>query len=63
MDKPTAGLRKRQQIRQANRMMMLWIAGISVVVGVSIVLVIFLAQKILFGEKVIFEKNKTVSVL
>ncbi len=63
MDKPTAGLRKRQQIRQANRMMMIWIAGISVVVGVSLVLIIFLAQKILFGEKVIFEKNKTVSVL
>lgn len=63
MDKPTAGLRKRQQISRANRTMLLWIAGVSVIVGVSIVLIIFLAQKIWFGEKVIGEKNKTVSVL
>jgi len=63
MDKSTAGLRKRQQIRSANRIMFLWIAGVSVVVGVSIVLIVFLAQKIVFGEKVIGEKNKTVSVL
>lgn len=63
VDKPTAGLRKRQQISQANRMMLLWIAGVSIIVGVSIVLVVFLAQKIWFGEKVIGEKNKTVAVL
>jgi hypothetical protein len=63
MDKPTAGLRKRQQISRANRTMLLWIAGVSVIVGVSIVLVVFLAQKIWFGEKVLAEKNHTVSVL
>lgn len=63
MEKPAAGLRKRQQISRANRTMLLWIAGVSVIVGVSIVLIIFLAQKIWFGEKVIGEKNKTVSVL
>ena len=63
MDKPTAGLRKRQQITRANQVMFLWVAGISVVVGVSIVLIIFLAEKILFGEKVIAEKQNTVAVL
>ena len=63
MDKATAGLRKRQQIGQANRMMFLWIIIISMVVGVSAVLSLFLVQKILFGEKVLGEKNKTVKVL
>jgi len=64
MDKTASvGLRKRQQISQANRMMFLWVAGVSVIVGVSLVLVVFLVQKIMFGEKVIAEKNKTVSVL
>jgi hypothetical protein len=63
MDKPTAGLRKRQQINRASRTMLIWVAGISVVVGVSVVLTVFLVQKIWFGEKVIGEKNKTVSVL
>jgi hypothetical protein len=63
MDKPTAGVRKRQQIKQANRMMLLWVAGASVVVGISVVVMVFLVQKIVFGEKVVTEKNKTVSVL
>jgi hypothetical protein len=63
MDKPTAGMRKRQQITRANQMMFLSIAGVSIVVGVCIVLVIFLVQRIWFGEKVIAEKNKTVATL
>lgn len=64
MDNSSAtSLRKRQQISQANRMMFLWIAGVSVIVGISAVLGVFLVQKILFNEKVIAEKNKTVSIL
>lgn len=63
MDKPTAGLRKRQQIGRANKIMFLWIIGVSVVVGVSVVLVIFMIQRIVFDEKVIIEKNNTVSTL
>ncbi len=63
MDKPSAGLRKRQQITHANQLMFLWIAGVSIVVGFSIVLMIFLVQRIWFGEKVITEKNKTVATL
>lgn len=63
MDKPTAGIRKRNQIKQANRTMFLWVAGMSVVVGVSIVLIVFLVQKIWFGEKVLSEMNNTVATL
>ena len=63
MDKSAAGSRKRQQISQANKMMFVWIAGVSVVVGISIVLMVFLVQKIWYGEKVIAEKSKTVSTL
>lgn len=57
------GLRKRQQILKANRLMFLWVAGVSVIVGFSLVLAIFLWQKISFGEKVLAEKSKTLSVL
>ncbi len=57
------GLRKRQQIVRANRLMFLWVAGASVVVGFSLVLALFLWQKISFGEKVLAEKSKTVSTL
>lgn len=56
-------LRKRQQIAKANRMMFLWIAGVSVVVGVAAVLSVFLAQKMLFNFKVYSEKSKTASIL
>jgi hypothetical protein len=62
MDK-TTGMRKRQQISHASRMMFIWIAAVSIVVGFCIVLMVFLVQKILFGERVINEKQKTVAVL
>ena len=56
-------LRKRQQIANANRMMFLWIAGVSVVVGIAVVASIFLVQKAMFNEKVLSEKSKTARVL
>lgn len=56
-------LRKRQQIAKANRMMFLWIAGVSVVVGIAAVASLFLVQKALFNEKVLAEKSKTASTL
>lgn len=56
-------LRKRQQIAKANRMMFMWIAGVSVVVGISAVASLFLVQKALFNEKVLAEKSKTASTL
>jgi hypothetical protein len=56
-------LRKRQQIARANRMMFLWVAGVSVVVGIALVLSIFLVQKLLFNEKVLSKKQETVRTL
>jgi hypothetical protein len=56
-------LRKRQQIANANRMMFLWVAAVSVVVGIAAVLSLFLVQKALFNEKVLAEKDKTASTL
>lgn len=63
METKTIGIKKRQQIANANRMMFLWVTGVSVVVGFALVLSIFLGQKILFGERVLAEKAKTVSTL
>ena len=56
-------LRKRQQIAKANRMMFLWVAGVSVIVGIALVLSIFLVQKLLFNEQVLGKKNETVRTL
>lgn len=56
-------IRKRQQIENANRMMFVWVAGISAVVGISLVLSLFLLQKAWFNEKVLAEKANTASVL
>jgi hypothetical protein len=56
-------IRKRQQIENANRMMFVWVAGISALVGISIVLSLFLVQKAWFNEKVLAEKANTASIL
>ncbi len=56
-------IRKRTQIASANRLMFLWVAGISVVVGISLVVVVFLVQMLLFNEKVLTAKNQTVATL
>lgn len=63
--KPTAqtGLRKRQQIAGANKMMFIWVAGASVVVGAALVAAVFLGEKLLFTEKVIEAKQQTASTL
>lgn len=63
MPSAQTGLRKRQQISQANRMMFLWVAGVSVVVGFALVGSVFLVQKLIFNEKVLAEKSKTVATL
>lgn len=58
-----AAIRKRQQIANANRMMFMWVAGVSALVGIAIVASIFLLQKAWFNEKVLAEKSKTASTL
>lgn len=63
MDNKSVNARKRDRILNANRMMFLWVSGVSAVVGFAVVLSIFLGQRIVFGEKVLAEKNKTVTTL
>jgi cell division protein FtsB len=58
-----AALRKRTQIVMANRMMFLWVAGVSVVFGFALVGAIFLTQMLLFNERVLQEKDRTVATL
>lgn len=56
-------IRKRQQIANANRMMLIWVAAISALVGIAIVASLFLIQKAWFNEKVLGEKGKTAQTL
>lgn len=56
-------VRKRAQIMSANRVMFIWVAGVSVVLGFAIVGAIFLTQMLIFNEKVISKKNQTISRL
>ena len=55
--------RKRAQIAKANRVMFLWVAGVSVVFGVALVGTIFLTQMLFFNERVLQEKDRTISTL
>lgn len=63
MQPKNASTRKRAQIASANRMMFLWIAGVSVVFGFASVGAIFLSQMLFFNERVLTEKSKTVSTI
>jgi len=55
--------RKRAQIAKANRVMFLWVAGVSVVFGVALVGTIFLTQMLFFNERVLQEKDRTIATL
>lgn len=63
MQSKGAALRKRTQIAMANRVMFLWVAGVSIVFGFALVGSIFMTQMLLFNERVIQEKERTVSIL
>ena len=63
MQPKVVALRKRTQIATANRVMFLWVAGVSVVFGFALVSAIFLTQMLLFNERVLQEKDKTVAIL
>ncbi|MGB4761787.1 MAG: hypothetical protein WBP12_00355 [Candidatus Saccharimonas sp.] len=54
---------KRKAIADSNRMMFIWVAGMSAVVGACVVVAIFLGQQIAFRAQVISEMTNTVSVL
>lgn len=63
MQPKTAPIRKRTQIAMTNRIMFLWVAGVSVIVGFAVVGSIFLTQMLLFNERVLQEKSKTITIL
>lgn len=66
MDKSTTqltGLKKRQQIIAANKMIFVWITIASIVVSLSVVVGQFLVRQMLFNQKIISAKSQTVSVL
>jgi len=63
MQSKVVALRKRTQIAAANRIMFLWVAGVSVIFGFSLVGCIFLTQMLFFNEKVLHEKDITVATL
>lgn len=56
-------IRKRTQIASANRIMFLWVAGVSVIFGISLVTAIFLMQMLFFNERVLTAKGQTISTL
>lgn len=56
-------IRKRTQIANANRVMFIWVAGVSVLFGFALVASIFLTKLLFFNEKVLSEKSKTVATL
>lgn len=62
-EQQTTAIRKRQQIANANRMMFIWVAGVSAIVGIALVASVFLLQRALFNEKVLAEKAKTAATL
>jgi len=63
MQQKGPAIRKRTQIALANRMMFIWVAGVSVIFGISLVAVIFLTQMLFFNERVLIEKNRTITTL
>lgn len=64
MDAPKlTGVKKRQQIEQANKTMFLWIIAASVAVAVCLVLAQFMVRQFVYNSKVIGEKAKAQQIL
>jgi hypothetical protein len=62
-NKQTTGLRKRQQISQANKTMFIWVASAAVVVSFCLVIGQFLFRQAAFNIKIIDAKSKASSTL
>jgi Tfp pilus assembly protein PilO len=63
-NKPTiTGVKKRQQIQQANRAVFIWVAIAGVVIAIALVLSQFMVKQLLFNIKVINAQTKTNAVL
>lgn len=61
--KDTVTIRKRALIAKANRIMFMWVAGISVIVGFAGVASWFLLQQLWFNQRILAEKSDTVKTL
>lgn len=61
--KQLTGLKKRQQIASANKLIFLWVIGAAVAISICGVAVQFLFRQAVFNQKVISEKAKTQTVL
>ncbi len=57
------GLKKRQQIHSANKMIFVWIVGASVIVSMCLVFGQFLVRQAIFNQKIISAKGNTVKTL
>jgi|JI6StandDraft_1071083.scaffolds.fasta_scaffold21640_4 Tfp pilus assembly protein PilO len=57
------GVKKRQQIQQANKAVFIWVALAGVVIAIAIVLSQFMVKQLLFNIKVINTETKTNAVL
>lgn len=53
------GLKKRQQIQKANKMILVWVAAASVIVSMCLVALQFLVREALFNNEVISAKIET----
>lgn len=61
--KSITGLKKRQQIQNANRTMFLWIVAASVAVAICLVFGQFMLRQFMFNNKIIGAKNETYATL
>lgn len=62
-DKPLTGVRKRQQIANANRQMFIWVTVAAVVVAVCAVVALNFVQRIIYQAKVNNKLTDTSSIL
>lgn len=63
-DKPAiTGVKKRQQIKQANKAVFIWVAIAGIVIAIAVVLSQFMVKQLLFNIKVINTQTKTNAVL
>lgn len=61
--KAITGVKKRQQIKEANKMTFVWIAIASIAVVLCLVISQFLVRQLWFNQKVINERSNTQSTL
>lgn len=62
-DSKQTAIGKRQGIASSNKIMLIWVAGASVIIGFAAVVSWFLWQQIAFKTSVVNAKNETVAVL